>query len=376
MNRIIFPLLLLCTLQLNGYAQDKDVDAKAASIPEANSASVDALAQYIKQNFTSESDRIRAIYVWIANHINYDYSKVLARDKSTGIVPPQTVADVLATRNAVCQGYSELFGALCKCVDINAIVVPGYTKKEGKIAPLSHAWVAASLGGQWYLFDPTWGAGYITDEKFTRRFNNAYYKVSPNNFIGEHIPFDPMYQFLPNPISHRDFINGTQPANKVLFSYDDTLQKYNQLSSIEQNRAELRRLEQAGGESDLLRERQTFLKNKLQGFASKNSFDEGSNIFKSVIVKYNEYIADKNKQFSTIGDNDLREMLDSMQQNVKLARSLVSAASPKTDAQSQAKTNTLNEFDRFWVQLDKEKQFVQKYLITDKAERKQLFMRR
>jgi hypothetical protein len=69
-------------------------------------------------------------------------------------------------------------------------------------------------------------------------------------------------------------------------------------------------------------------------------------------------------------------MIDSLEQNVKLSRSLVSEAVPKTDAQSQAKINTLNSFDRFWVQLDKEKQFVQKYFATDKAERKLLFMRK
>jgi len=375
MIKIFFFFLLLCTLQLNSYAQDKEIDTKAASISDVNSASVDALISYIKQNFTSETDRIRAIYIWITNHINYDFSRVLEREKNKGN-PPQTVAEVLTTRNAVCQGYSELFAALCKGVDINAIVVGGYTKKEGKVASLSHAWVAATLGGQWFLFDPTWGAGYIKDEKFTRKFNNTFYKMSPANFIADHMPFDPMYQFLSNPLSHKEFINGKQPSNIVLFNYNDTLGKYNQLSSVEQNKAELRRLEQAGVENDLLRERQNFLKTKLQSFASKNSFDEGAKIFASAILKYKDYIAHKNKQFSTIGDNDLRQLLDSMQENVKLSRSLVSEVSPKTDAQSQSKINAIAAFDRFWVQLDKEKQFVQKYFLANKAERKQLFMRR
>ncbi len=67
MIKMIFFFLLLCTFQLNIHAQDKEIDIKAASISDVNSASVDDLASYIKQNFTSETDRIRAIYIWITN---------------------------------------------------------------------------------------------------------------------------------------------------------------------------------------------------------------------------------------------------------------------------------------------------------------------
>ncbi len=53
MVKMFFFLLLLCTLQLNSHAQDKqdkEIDIKAASISDVNSASVDVLAEYIKQN--------------------------------------------------------------------------------------------------------------------------------------------------------------------------------------------------------------------------------------------------------------------------------------------------------------------------------------
>ena len=374
MTKHLFSFLLLCILQQNSYAQNKDIDARAASIPDVNCANVDAMVSYIKENFTTEEDRIRAVYVWVTNHISYDVPQLHARKDNPG-GPPQAVADVLNTRHAVCQGYSDLFTTVCQGLGINAIAIPGYTKLQGKIAPLSHAWVAASLNGEWYFFDPTWGAGHVRDEQFIKRFNNAFYKVSPVNFIADHIPFDPMYQFLSNPVSHKQFIYGT-PGNKVLFNYNDSLKQYNQLSSIQQNAVELRRLEAAGIENDLLRERQEYLKNRLQSFTSKNSFDEGGKLYINVLASYKEYIAHKNKMFSTIGDNDLRQMVDSMVQNVKLARSLISSVVSKTEAQSQAKINTLDNMDRFWIQLDKEKQFVKQYCTTDKEARRQLFMKR
>src|SRR5690348_1168331 len=119
MMRILFAFVLLCLSRVN-YAQTKNVDADAASIPETDCTSVDALASYIKQHFPGDSDRVRAVYVWVANHISYDVKRFNERDKDPD-APPQTVADVLSTRSAVCQGYSDLFVALCKAVGINAI---------------------------------------------------------------------------------------------------------------------------------------------------------------------------------------------------------------------------------------------------------------
>jgi hypothetical protein len=377
MIKHLFSLLLLCILQQNCYAQNKDIDARAASIPDINCANVDALASYIKQNFATDTDRLRAIYIWITHHIDYDIASFLDREKNDGSTPPQAVADVISSRKAVCHGYADLFITLCRGVGINAILIPGYTRKDGKVSTIPHAWAAAALGDDWYLFDPTWGAGYVQDErKFVRRFNSSFYKVQPGTFIADHMPFDPLYQFLSNPLTHKEFIDGKQAANKILFHYNDSLKQFALLSPVEQNAAELRRLEAAGVQNDLLQQRQLFLKNRLQSFASKNTYDEGGKIFKAVISTYNEYVAHKNKQFSTIGDNDLRQMVDSMEQNVKLSRSLVSKTVTKTDAQSQAKINSLANMDRFWVQLDKEKQFLKQYFSTDKEARKQLFTKR
>lgn len=374
MFRILFFVLLLCAAYQNNYAQNKDIDTKAVSIPEANCTSVDALSSYIKQNFTGDSARVRAVYVWITHHISYDLARLKAKEKNPDL-PPQTVAEVLSTRSAVCQGYSELFVALCKAMGINATLVSGYTKFQGKVNPISHAWTAVELNGEWQLFDPTWGAGYVRDDRFYKAFNNSFYRVSPSTLIADHMPFDPMYQFLTHPLSNKEFIEGKPAASQALFQYKDTLKQHSQLPAAQQMAAELRRMEAAGIQIDLLQERRTYLKNNLQGNASKDAFDEGGKAYMAAMNMYKGYIGHKNQQFSNISDEELKKMMESMEQSIKLSRSLLLEAVPKTDQQRQARSNNVTNIDRFWVQLNKEKQFVQTYIATDQSARKQLFYR-
>lgn len=374
MVRILLGLVFICLFQQIDYAQSKNTDA--ITIPEVNCTSVDALASYIKQNFSSDTARIRAIYVWVANSIRYDVKRFNDRDKNPDI-PPQSVSDVIATRSAVCQGYSDLFVALCKSVGINAVRVGGYTKSLGKLNIISHAWAAAELEGKWFLFDPTWGAGVVTDDdRFIKRFNNSFYKVLPENFIADHMPFDPLFEFLSYPLTNKEFIEGRPASAKTEFHYTDTLRQHMQFSVVEQNAAELRRMESAGIEIDLLLQHQQFLKRSLQAFSSNDAFDEGGKAFNTAMDLYKQYIGHKNKQFAAVGDSDLKQMMDSIENNLKLSRSLMLQAVVKNDGQRQARTANVSNIDRFWPQLVKEKQFVQQYLSTEASLRKQLFMKK
>lgn len=376
MVRIFITLSLLFTIEQNSFCQNKNVDAEAAAIPETHCASVDALATYIKHNFATDTARIRAIYVWIANHISYDVKRLLDREKNPGM-PPQTVNEVLVTRSAVCQGYSDLFVALCKGVGIKAIEVGGYTKFQGKVNIISHAWVAAQLGGQWYLFDPTWGAGYVSDDnRFTKKFNNTFYKVQPESFITDHMPFDPLHQFLSYPITNKEFINAIPASSRPVFHYRDTLEQHMQLSSRQQMAAELRRMEAAGIQIDLLLKRQQYLKTVLQSSTSSDAFEEGGKAYNTAMDLYKQYIGHKNNQFSTISDAELKQMIDSIESNLKRSRSLLLESVPKNDGQRQAKANNVTMIDRFWPQLAKEKQFAQQYLsMADASARTKLFVK-
>ncbi|HMK04087.1 MAG TPA: transglutaminase domain-containing protein [Ferruginibacter sp.] len=373
MLRILLIFILVFTGPLHNYAQQSGT-AALNDIPAANCVSVDALASYIKQNYNSDSARIRAIYLWVTNNISYDVPRLLAREQRNS-TPAQAAAETLTSRTAVCQGYADLFVALSNAAGIHAVEISGYGKQRGKISETAHAWAAAPIDGVWYLFDPTWGAGYVRNESFVKRFTDNFYKVSPEKFIADHMPFDPMYQFLSYPLTNREFMDGTAASGKSLFNYNDSIKQHAALSPAVQKAAQLRRLEAAGVVNDLVRERRAYLMKGLQNAASKNSFEEGGKVFKLALALYKDLMGHKKKQFSTISDSDLKQQVDSIAFYVKRSRSLVSEAIATTDAQWEAKTNNLRNIDRFWVELIKQKEFTEQYLATDKERRKLMFKR-
>src|SRR5206468_2389623 len=97
MIRTVICLLLLISLEQQLYAQIKSLDERAASIPNENCSNIDALASYIKFNFTTDAERIRAIYIWITNHIIYDVPLFNSIETNPD-QEPQPVSKVLSER--------------------------------------------------------------------------------------------------------------------------------------------------------------------------------------------------------------------------------------------------------------------------------------
>ncbi len=54
-------------------------DAVVLKLPQANTYTTTSISDYIKQNFSADTDRIRAVYVWINNNIGYDAARLPAR---------------------------------------------------------------------------------------------------------------------------------------------------------------------------------------------------------------------------------------------------------------------------------------------------------
>ena len=131
-------------------------------------------------------------------------------------------------------------------------------KKNFNNNTISDAWVAAYIDGAWYLFDPTWGAGYVNNDTFFKRFNESFYKVMPAKFIEDHMPFDPMFQLLSYPLTNREFIEGIPTSGKRLFNFNDSIRLHTQLAPELQLAAELNRMENAGIQNSVLSEYQIF----------------------------------------------------------------------------------------------------------------------
>lgn len=231
MKHIKFILFLILTTNTS-FAQKKAVneyliiDKKALQIPDSLTKSTVGIASYITANFKTDNDKSRAIFIWVASNIQYDVENMFAinfyekrEDK---------IAKALKTRKGICENYASLFTDICLKSGIKSFVIEGYTKQNDKVDTIAHAWCAVLLEGSWFLFDPTWGSGYVYNNKFFKKINNEYYKVNPSSIIKSHMPFDYLWQFLNYPITNQEFYQGKTEQNKskIVFDFKDSIQVY------------------------------------------------------------------------------------------------------------------------------------------------------
>ena len=162
----------------NEYAA---VDKKALQMPDSLTLNTNDIAAYINANFKTEKDKARAIFIWIASNIQYDIDNMFA----INFYEPKAekIAKPLKTRKGICENYAALFTDICSKSGIKSYLIEGYTKQNGFTDYIPHAWCAAKIDSNWFMFDPTWGSGYVNNGKFYRKINNDYYKVNPLQLI-------------------------------------------------------------------------------------------------------------------------------------------------------------------------------------------------
>ena len=131
-----FFLVILFFLPLSFYAQFGHnnfyvIDSKVESIPVAKA---DTLAKQLASLGKTDREKVRAIFRWITEHIDYNvvpfgwgkkkpHSFYSEPDDSNAALPPldeRVAAKVLKTGVAFCDGYSRLFKTLCDHAGIKA----------------------------------------------------------------------------------------------------------------------------------------------------------------------------------------------------------------------------------------------------------------
>jgi len=195
-----------CVLAQADFAK---VDAHARSVPFPERQNVAQLTRDLVADLKTEKEKARAIYAWIADHIHYDLKTGTDNHADAEVVlEKQKPAAVLKSGKAICEGYSNLFSAMCAAAGLTGITASGYSKNDdGKVRPDGHAWNLVRADGVWGLIDVTWGAGAVDEKtgKYRQKFNERYFFVSPEVFIADHYPDDPLFQLLANPIDFQEF---------------------------------------------------------------------------------------------------------------------------------------------------------------------------
>lgn len=225
--KLVLTILLLSS-SLMGLAQNKVLDFNYIDqkVKTIRITKKDSLAQALASLGSTELEKVRAIFRWITEHIDYNM-KVFKRNKVsiTGNLvfedsidnsrPLQSLNErvaekVLRRKTAFCDGYSRLFKTLCDYAGIRSEIILGYARGDnenpGERFAVNHTWNAVFIDGTWRLLDVTWASGYVTyTSLYVKQYNDFYFLTSPELFIKEHYPEDLYWTLLTNPPVLQEF---------------------------------------------------------------------------------------------------------------------------------------------------------------------------
>jgi len=190
-------------------------------MPRSSKSCLDSVCAFIDSHAPGDLEKARGVYYWIAKHVRYDMIRFVKGKLS--YTDPEAV---FRHHKAVCAGYSTLFVAMCKKLNLEAQLIAGYDKgfdyKPGStILESTHAWNVVKIGGVWRLVDATWGAGYgkisywhwlfprFHKSFFVRHFDTRYFDTPPKEFVLTHLPELSLWQLLETPVSLKLF-NGEE----------------------------------------------------------------------------------------------------------------------------------------------------------------------
>ena len=132
---------------------------------------------------TTQLQKVRAIYSWIALHVDYDQSYTISEAE-----------EAFKQRKAICGGYAKLVKEMCNAVDIKCdkiegIAIQSDSEKANVFVPGGgdsyHAWNRVCVDNdQYILLDATWGStGTVANGK---ELNDKWFATDPCYFMFSH----------------------------------------------------------------------------------------------------------------------------------------------------------------------------------------------
>lgn len=374
---LIATFLFLNQFAIGQAATDfSAIDKKMDAIPSNQTATTSGIAEYINSNFKTDSEKIRAIFYWTASNISYDVPSMYQLNTDS---PQVKIENALKLRTGVCIHYAEVFNEIANKVGIKTYIIGGYTKQNGQLATIAHAWNASQINGKWFLFDATWGAGFVEKNLFTKKLNNAYFKVEPAKMIASHMPFDYMWQFLNSPVTNQEFMSGKMdPAKpKTNFNYVAEIAKYEKLSNADKAFETAERIEKNGLLNNMIIEHYNYKKKEFTVINQNKTVEKLIEItanFNESIRDLNDFIFFRNKRFQP---KQTDETLKNMMQNVKDKMNKCKDDVYNVGSVSPENTANLNSLKRAILEgLDKVKEqddFLKEYLSKGAVGRKLMF---
>jgi len=384
MKITVIAILLMLTQSLTAQKKIQKavneyeaIDKKTLQIPDSLTKTTEGISGYITTNFNIDKEKVRSIFIWVATNIQYDIDNMFAINFYEK--KEDKIAKALKTRKGICENYAELFNDICLKANIKSYVIQGYTKQNGFADYIPHAWCAALIDNAWFLFDLTWGSGYISNNKFYKKINDNYFKALPSTLIKSHMPFDYLWQFLNYPITNQEFYEGKTLINKSkpFFNYIDSIELYNKQNRIDQLLVTAKRVEQNGVKNSLIFDRLQHLKLEIENYRnnlSVNSYNTAAINYNEAIAVFNQFIDYRNKRFiPEKTDAEIQKMIGQANHKLSEAKANLKGLN-NTDPNISTMIIQLNKLIDDAIPRVKEQQdWLQVYFSKGKSGRKSMF---
>ena len=198
-------ILLFHVYLLSGYTlraqnlAEADRFARVYQHPVTQTAALDVLIKSIDTTFNDPLEKTRALFTWVAIHLEYD-----CREDGQSL-KPASLDQVLLTGKSQCAGYASLLQYGLLKMNLEAVTIRGVAKTAKKdlwwtekdLQP-NHAWNAVKIGDRWVLLDATWasGASDADCQQVNREFAPFYFDPPPAKFVLSHLPTDSQWQLI------------------------------------------------------------------------------------------------------------------------------------------------------------------------------------
>lgn len=382
MKRIKFILLGILISQVllaqkNSSGEFADVDAKALLLPDSLSVTTAAIASYINAHFITHTKKARAIFVWISTNIEYDTAKGVAI--SVHEAASKKITQSLATRKGACDNYAALFQDICSKAGIKCFIVEGSTRQNGFINYMAHVWCAALIDSTWFMFDPTWAAGYTSKGKFYKKFDEQYFKVAPAVFIKTHMPFDYLWQFLNYPLSPAAFYEWNNSLTDTLpfFNYRDSIAVYEKQDRIARLAAATYRIEKTAVKNTLVFNRLQYYKIEIENdrqLKIAELYNGAVTVYNEAIRKFNLFTHYQNKMFIPLKpDAEIKMMVDSACDLLLAARGKLTQLKNTGERIDELALQLNRSIDDVMVIVNEQYAWLAQYFGKAKAKRRVMF---
>ena len=358
-----------CNVAFAG-AQDKRleaVDGRMLLIPAAMSHSTDNIASFIRSNFTTDKEKIRAAYRWVTYNIKYDRDSMYIFN--WGADPAAKVTAAMRRRKGVCENYAALLHDIVVKCGLRSFIISGYTKQQGIIDKIGHSWCAVFADRSWLLCDPTWDAGYRTTPE--------YFLVDPSLFIESHMPFDPIWQLLDPALTNEAFNKGRTHSINNEYNADKAICVFMEMNEQQKLEAAAARIGMGGMWNELIKNQFFFIRMQIALMIE----DKNMNLYAAVVEEMNQattalnkFIDYRNRQFipEKPGEEIVVMLFRVDEHLLTVQKNLANLSSSTADLQYDAAT-LQERYKSLLPKLQQQKDFLKRWISASAEERKKIF---